>query len=162
MLLLGVPLMIHLAPQVARIDGGWRVLVTLTTPDHWVAHLGTFIPGVALVVAGIVLFFVYQHDPGPGRWLTALDYPLFTLAGWLFGITAVLGIWRTSGHVADVGSTGVDWRFLAFLRSQPLDYVVIGVALAACVACIVASWGFVSGRWATPTDPRQRQQQSDA
>ncbi len=153
----GLPLLIHLTPKVTKIDGGWRLLVTFTTPDHWVDHLGTFIPGLILTLAGIVLFFMYHADPGPGRNWTALDYPLFSTAAWIFGITAIMAFWRTTGHVAEIGATGIDWRFLAYLRTHPLDYVLIAVAGVACLASVVASWGFVSGRWAAPTDAQHYQ-----
>ncbi len=162
MFFVGLPLMLHFTPKADKIEGGWRILVSFTTPDQWVAHLATFIPGLLLTVAGIVLFFVYQYDPGPGRPATAIDYPLYSIAGWVFGLTAVMAGWRTSGHVAEVGGTGVDWRFLASLRVQPLDYVVMAVAAAACLACALASWGFVGGRWAAPAHTNNGQQDAQA
>ncbi len=157
MLFSGIPLMMHFAPKATRVGDGWRVLVSFTTPDQWIMHLGTFIPGLLLTIAGVVAFFTYQYNPGPGRWLTAIDYPLYSMAAWVFGVTSVLALWRTTGHVADIGKTGLDWRFLAYLRVEPLDYVVLFVASAACLACVAASWGFVSGRWISPTQTQRDQ-----
>lgn len=121
--------------------------MAIGAPSAWFASTATFWVGLSMVVLGLVALWAYSADPRGGLRMTAMEYPLFTTASWIFGTTAVMAFFRTTGHVADLGTQGIDWRFLVYLRSNVLDYVVFGVAAAAWIACWLASWGLVSGRW---------------
>lgn len=146
----------HLAVDAQDVSTGWRVVVSIATPDQWVAHPETFWPGLLLTIVGAAALLAYSQTVEPMRF-TAIEYPTFTIAAWIFGLLALLSLFDTSAHVADIGTGGLDWRFLASIRETPLDLIVMGLSSAACIACWLASWGFVSGRWVTPADTAQHE-----
>ncbi len=149
----------HPKVDVDDVAGAWRVVVSIGTPDQWITHPATFWPGLVMLLLGLIALITYTQSVGPSR-LTAIEYPAFTLAAWCFGALALLSILDTSAHVADVGSRGLDWRFLADVRGTPIDITVASLSGAACLATWLASWGFVSGRWATPTNAAEHQDEA--
>lgn len=149
MLLTGVFFSIGTDLDITRVsDDTWRVDWFIPEPSGWPSSPGLFSLGLILVVLGGVLLGLYFWDPGPGRSLTLVEYPLFTWAAWIFGILAFLSLWAFDGHVAAFGGDGFSWRFLATPRSEVLDRVLTVVALVAWIASWLASWSLIPGRYA--------------
>ncbi len=149
----------HVTVDSQDVATGWRIVLSIATPDTWIQHPATFWPGLFLSVLGLAALLAYSQSVDPMRF-TAIEYPVFTIASWVFGLLALLSLFDTSAHVADIGTGGLDWRFLASLRTTPIDLIVMGLSSAACVACWLASWGFVSGRWVTEPDASEHEQEA--
>lgn len=142
----------HIDVDVTKVqEGTWRVLVSLPPPMQWVMHPATFLPGLALVGAGTYAYLVQGGLPAGAErrmaaWgvdterLGAVMYGRLAAAAWVFLDLSVFATWRFEGLVAEV-QQGLDWRFLAHLRTTWLDRALLAFSLAAGVACWILSWG---------------------
>ncbi len=124
--------------------------LTLPGPGTWLETPAS-ITGAALLAVGVALVIIAHFDIKWSRLGAAAHYPMFSLAGWFFGIAALASIWNLSGYVPDTAGGGFALRFIATERvSMPNR----ATSIALGVLCIV-SYILAYGR-ASRLAPRER------
>lgn len=142
LLLVGAALTFVTRPEADQIgDGQFRVGMHLFEPAGWAASPVVHGVGVVLLLAGLVMLRLYLWLPDPDRRGVVEEFPLWTLAAWAFLFVGLGATWRLTGHVWAVGADGVEWRFLAQLRTHAVDRSVALGSLLAALACAFMSYG---------------------
>ena len=141
-------------------DGQFRVGLRLFEPSGWTEAPVLHGAGVVLLLAGFALLRLYLWLPEPDRRGVVEEFPLWTLAAWSFLFVGLGATWRLTGHVWDVGPDGVEWRFLAQLRTHAVDRSVAVAGLVAALGCSIMSYGRSAfNRYWAPEAHAQRRRQ---
>lgn len=154
----GLALTIVTRPTLIQIgDGQFRVGLRLFEPAGWTLWPVLHGVGLVLLLAGLVFLSLYTWSPGSDRRGVIEEFPLWTLSAWAFLAVSLGATWRLTGHVLDVDSEGVEWRFLAQLRTHSLDRMTAVGGLLAALGCAVLSYGrsALHRHWIAKPNPKQ-------
>ncbi len=121
--------------------GAFRVGLRILDPTGWAEQPVLHGIGLALLILGLVALALYLWVPDADAWGVVEEFPLWTMAAWLFFLTGLGAAFRLTGHVVELGLDGISWRFLLALRAHPLDRTVAILALVGALMCSLASYG---------------------
>ncbi len=143
-MLAGLWFLTGLQVDATDVGGAWSMRVIVESPVGWFTPAWSGWTGVGLLVVGLVLRIAAAWRPHPTTFLTVSRFPAFGVAALLLWALAAVAAFQLRGHVMDPSLAGLEWRFVADLRTHWTDVAITWAAAVLGVAFYALSF---AGPW---------------